>query len=239
MVSKVGVYMEFEEILKRRRSVRRFTDQQVREETIIQIMNEARHAPTWANAQETRIYVAAKNTARMIRKEYKEASAKGLGLSDYSFTHREDWSERERKAMKNFERQIGFVPSSPLGKGFLTGTVKKDAVFAENDIRHTLPRFMEQENMDHNQALAQAVTEFAESHSLAAAQVALAWLLHQKPFIVPIPGTKTESRLQENMSAAYVELSDEEYKELDRILEGHTVIGARYSKETESLTDRS
>ena len=79
--------MEFEEILKRRRSVRRFTNQQVREETIIQIMNEARHAPTWANAQETRIYVAAKGTARMIRKEYEEASAKGLGLSDYSFTH--------------------------------------------------------------------------------------------------------------------------------------------------------
>ncbi len=99
--------MEFEEILKRRRSVRRFTNQQVREETIIQIMNEARHAPTWANAQETRIYVAAKGTARMIRKEYEEASAKGLGLSDYSFTHREDWSERERKAMKNFEGQIG------------------------------------------------------------------------------------------------------------------------------------
>ena len=99
--------MEFEEILKRRRSARWFTDQQIREETIIQIMNEARHVPTWANAQETRIYVAAKSTARMIRKEYEEASAKGLGLSDYSFTHREDWSERERKAMKNFEGQIG------------------------------------------------------------------------------------------------------------------------------------
>lgn len=89
------------------------------------------------------------------------------------------------------------------------------------------------------EALAKAVTEFAEKHSLAAAQVALVWLLHQKSFIVPIPGTKTESRLQENMSAAYVDLSDEDYKEVDRILDGHTVIGARYSEATERLTDRS
>ncbi len=86
-------------------------------------------------------------------------------------------------------------------------------------------------------AVGEAVTEFAEKHSLAAAQVALAWLLHQKSFIVPIPGTKTESRLQENMSAAYVDLSDEDYKEVDRIIDGHTVIGARYSETTERLTD--
>ena len=76
-------------------------------------------------------------------------------------------------------------------------------------------------------------------HGLVSGELALAWLLHQKPFIVPIPGTKTESRLQENMSAAYVELADEDYMELDRILEGHTVIGARYSEATERLTDRS
>lgn len=156
--------------------------------------------------------------------------------SEYSM-----WYRKPEEGMLSLceELGIGFVPFSPLGKGFLTGTVKKNAVFAENDIRHTIPRFMEQENMDHNQALAQAVTEFAEKHSLAAAQIALAWLLHQKPFIVPIPGTKTESRLQVNMSAAYVDLSDEDYKELDRILDGHTVIGARYSESTESLTDRS
>ena len=98
--------MEFEDVLKRRRSVRKYTDQQVRQETIIQIMNEARLTPTWANAQETRIYVASKNTARMIRKEYEEASAKGLGLSDYSFTAKENWSDREQKAMKAFEKEI-------------------------------------------------------------------------------------------------------------------------------------
>ena len=137
------------------------------------------------------------------------------------------------------ELGIGFVPFSPLGKGFLTGTVKKDATFADNDIRHSIPRFMEQENMDHNQALAEAVVSFAEEHRLSPAQVALAWLLHQKPFIVPIPGTKKETRLQENMSAAYVELTDDDYKKLDEILKEHTVIGARYSEATESMTDRS
>ncbi|MBR1599526.1 MAG: aldo/keto reductase [Lachnospiraceae bacterium] len=134
---------------------------------------------------------------------------------------------------------IGFVPFSPLGKGFLTGTVKKDAVFADNDIRHSIPRFMEKENMDHNQALAEAVKKFAEELRLAPPQVALAWLLHQKPFIVPIPGTKTEKRLQENMSAAYVELTDSDFERLDAILKENTVIGARYPEATERMTDRS
>ena len=117
--------------------------------------------------------------------------------------------------------------------------MKKDTTFADNDIRHSIPRFMEQENMEHNQALAEAVRQFAVEHRLAPAQVALAWLIHQKPFIVPIPGTKSETRLQENMSAAYVELMDADYKKLDSILKEHTVIGARYSEATESMTDRS
>ena len=156
--------------------------------------------------------------------------------SEYSM-----WYRVPEEAMLDLceELGIGFVPFSPLGKGFLTGTVKKDATFADNDIRHSIPRFMEQENMDHNQALAEAVISFAEGHRLSPAQVALAWLLHQKPFIVPIPGTKKEARLQENMSAAYVELTDDDYKKLDKILNENTVIGARYSEATESMTDRS
>lgn len=137
------------------------------------------------------------------------------------------------------ELGIGFVPFSPLGKGFLTGTVKNDAVFADNDIRRTIPRFTEKENMEHNMALAAAVVEFSKERSLAPAQTALAWLLHQKPFIVPIPGTKTEARLQENMSAAYVDLSDDDYKLLDDILEQNTVKGERYSKAMEQMIDRS
>ena len=132
--------------------------------------------------------------------------------SEYSMWYREP--EKGMLALCE-ELDIGFVPFSPLGKGFLTGTVKKDTAFADNDIRHSIPRFMEQENMEHNQALAEAVRQFAAGHRLAPAQVALAWLLHQKPFIVPIPGTKKETRLQENMSAAYVELSDEDYARLD------------------------
>lgn len=156
--------------------------------------------------------------------------------SEYSMWYREP--ENGMLALCE-ELGIGFVPFSPLGKGFLTGTVKKDATFADNDIRHSIPRFIEQENMEHNQTLAEAVKQFAEDHKLAPAQIALAWLLHQKPFIVPIPGTKSETRLQENMSAAYVELTDGDYKKLDEILKEHTVIGARYSEATESLTDRS
>lgn len=137
------------------------------------------------------------------------------------------------------ELGIGFVPFSPLGKGFLTGSVGKHAVFAANDIRHSIPRFVDRENMEHNQALADSVRVFAGQRQLSPAQVALAWLLHQKPFIVPIPGTKTESRLQENMSAAYVALTEADFAALDRILDAHTILGARYSEATESMTDRS
>lgn len=134
------------------------------------------------------------------------------------------------------ELGIGFVPFSPLGKGFLTGSVKKDAVFAENDIRHSIPRFNQSSNLEANQALAEAVTEFADRKELAPSQVALAWLLHQKPWIVPIPGTKTKERLMENMSAAYVELSGDDFAELDEIINKFTVQGERYSEAMERMT---
>ena len=96
--------------------------------------------------------------------------------------------------------------------------------------------FNESSNMTANQALAEAVTEFADRKELSAAQVSLAWLLHQKSWIVPIPGTKTKERLMENMSAAYVELPDEDFAELDRILDGIAVQGERYSTDMESMT---
>lgn len=115
---------------------------------------------------------------------------------------------------------------------------KANAVFAENDIRHSIPRFNEVSNLEANQALAEAVTEFADRKELAPGQVALAWLLHQKPWIVPIPGTKKKERLMENMSAAYVELSEEDFAELDRILDQFTVQGERYSEAMESMTGR-
>jgi len=155
--------------------------------------------------------------------------------SEYSMWYRKP--EKEILPLLE-ELGIGFVPFSPLGKGFLTGTVKKDVVFAENDIRHSIPRFNESSHLEANQVLAEMMMEFADRKELSAAQVALAWLLHQKPWIVPIPGTKTKERLMENMSAAYVELSAEDFAELDRILAGIEVQGERYSAAMESMTGR-
>jgi len=129
------------------------------------------------------------------------------------------------------ELGIGFVSFSPLGKGFLTGTVTKEATFAENDIRRSIPRFNNPENLAANQAVADAVKTFANQRELSSAQVALAWLLAQKPWIVPIPGTKKLHRLQENLSAAYVELSAEDIIKLTEILSHIPVSGERYSPE--------
>jgi len=136
------------------------------------------------------------------------------------------------------ELGIGFVPFSPLGKGFLTGTVKKDMAFAENDIRHTIPRFNDPENLAANQALAEAIITFAADKELSPAQIALAWLLHQKPWIVPIPGTKRIERLQENMSAAYVELSGEDWTRLEEILNHYPVSGERYASSMLQMTGK-
>lgn len=155
--------------------------------------------------------------------------------SEYSMWYREP--EKELLPVLE-ELGIGFVPFSPLGKGFLTGTVQKDAVFAENDIRHTIPRFNKQKNLEANQMLAEAIKQFAEEKELAPAQVALAWLLHQKNWIVPIPGTKSEERLQLNMSAAYVKLSETDWKELEQILEHTEILGERYAPEMLKMTGR-
>ncbi|MDR1532332.1 MAG: aldo/keto reductase [Clostridiales bacterium] len=134
------------------------------------------------------------------------------------------------------ELGIGFVPFSPLGKGFLTGTVTKDAIFAENDVRHSIPRFNNPENLAANQAMAEAVKGFSEARGLSPAKLALAWLLAQKPWIVPIPGTKKLERLQENMSAADVELSANDMAELNGILSSIHIEGGRYGDAAERMT---
>ncbi|MDE5992746.1 MAG: aldo/keto reductase [Oscillospiraceae bacterium] len=136
------------------------------------------------------------------------------------------------------ELNIGLVPFSPLGKGFLTGTAANNASFADNDIRHTIPRFNDPDNLIKNQALAEKVKAFAEEKMLSPAQVSLAWLLHRKPWIVPIPGTKNVCRLQENMSAAYVDLTDEDMARLTKISDNTPVYGGRYSPEHEKMTSR-
>lgn len=155
--------------------------------------------------------------------------------SEYSLWFRQP--ERELLPVLE-ELGIGFVPFSPLGKGFLTGTVAKDQTFGAGDIRSTIPRFNDRDNLERNQALAEAVKAFARSRCLSPAQVSLAWLLRQKPWIVPIPGTKTEGRLRENMSAAYVELSEADWREFDRLLQGIAVCGERYAPEMLRMTGR-
>lgn len=155
--------------------------------------------------------------------------------SEYSLWFRQP----ERELLPALEELgIGFVPFSPLGKGFLTGTVAKDQTFGAGDIRSTIPRFNDRDNLERNQALAEAVKAFARSRCLSPAQVSLAWLLRQKPWIVPIPGTKTEGRLRENMSAAYVELSEADWREFDRLLQGIAVCGERYAPEMLRMTGR-
>lgn len=134
------------------------------------------------------------------------------------------------------ELGIGFVPFSPLGKGFLTGTVDQNTTFVETDIRHSIPRFNKTENLKANLKLADELKNFAEKKALLPAQIALAWLLHQKPWIVPVPGTKSEERLSVNMSAAYVELSKQDYEELDQMLEQTEIKGGRYSEAMERMT---
>ena len=126
-----------------------------------------------------------------------------------------------------FELGIGFVPFSPLGKGFLTGTVSADATFAPDEIRARVPRF-EAENLAANQALVDHVRQLADSRGATAGQVALAWLLAQHPFIVPIPGTRRRERIDENAGAATVALSADDVAELDALVEQVGVAGNRY-----------
>lgn len=146
--------------------------------------------------------------------------------SEYSLWYREP----ERELLPTLEELgIGFVPFSPLGKGFLTGTVSKGQSFAQSDIRSTIPRFNDPENLVKNQALAELVKGFAKDHRLSPTQIALAWLLHQRPWIVPIPGTKAEDRLRENMSAAYVEVPAEDWDKLEQSVDDIKIYGERYS----------
>ena len=133
------------------------------------------------------------------------------------------------------ELGIGLVPFSPLGKGFLTGTVGTDTEFAPGDIRTSIPRFTE-ENRAANQALVDLITEVAEANDATPAQVALAWLLAQRPSVAPIPGTRRLSRLKENIGAARLELSAGDLIALGDAAARVGVAGARYGEEMQKLT---
>jgi aryl-alcohol dehydrogenase-like predicted oxidoreductase len=133
------------------------------------------------------------------------------------------------------ELGIGFVPYSPLGKGFLTGAIKEDTTFASNDFRSTLPRFT-QEALKANQALIDLLGSIAKRKKATPAQIALAWLLAQKPWMVPIPGTTKLNRLEENMGAAAVDLTPADLSEIDSAASMIKVEGARYPERLEKMT---
>ncbi len=135
------------------------------------------------------------------------------------------------------ELGIGFVPFSPLGKGFLTGTVTASTSFdAGNDIRSTIPRF-EPAAMQHNQAVVDLLVAIAERKGVTPAQIALAWLLAQRPWIVPIPGTRKLHRLEENLGAADIDLSADELSEIEEAASKIQVQGGRYNEAGERATN--
>ena len=135
------------------------------------------------------------------------------------------------------ELGIGFVPYSPLGKGFLTGKITPDTKFDSTDFRSTLPRFRP-ENMDANQAMVVLLNRFAEQKNATPGQIALAWLLAKRPWIVPIPGTTKLHRLEENIGAAEIELAADEAREIERAASKIDVQGARYPEHIEQMSYR-
>jgi len=148
------------------------------------------------------------------------------------------WREPEDEILPTLEELgIGFVPFSPLGRGFLTGQVTADTQFGEGDIRATLPRF-EREALEANLALVGLVTKVAERKNATVGQVALAWLLAQKPWIVPIPGTRRLERLDENLASADLELAPEDLAELDSASASVQVQGDRYPEAMQRMIDR-
>jgi aryl-alcohol dehydrogenase-like predicted oxidoreductase len=148
------------------------------------------------------------------------------------------WRRPEEEVLAACEELgIGFVPYSPLGKGFLTGTITASTNFdASNDIRSTIPRFTP-EALQHNQAVVDLLASIAQRKGATPGQIALAWLLAQKPWIVPIPGTRKLHRLEENIGAAEVELSADELAEIEAAASKIQVQGGRYDEAAERMTN--
>jgi len=138
------------------------------------------------------------------------------------------WREPEREILPVLEELgIGFVAFSPLGKGFLTGTIDEKTSFAKDDFRNIVPRFSPEARRA-NQALVEQITSMAAAKRATAAQIALAWLLVQRPWVVPIPGTTKAHRLQENLGAAAIELTADDLRRIDGVLAHVHVQGDRY-----------
>ena len=171
--------------------------------------------------------------AKTIRRAHSVQPVTAL-QSEYSLF----WREPEESVMPTLEELgIGFVPFSPLGKGFLTGKIDASTQFDSTDFRAIVPRFSE-ENRRANQALVDVVTRFAERKKATPAQIALAWLLAKKPWIVPIPGTTKLSRLEENLGAAAIELTAEDVRALEQASSAIRLEGDRYPATHQRLIDR-
>jgi aryl-alcohol dehydrogenase-like predicted oxidoreductase len=148
------------------------------------------------------------------------------------------WREPEAQVIPALEQMgIGFVPFSPLGRGFLTGQINQDTKFDKNDFRNNVPRFSA-ENRKANQALVDLISKFAQQRKATPAQIALAWLLAQKPWIVPIPGTTKLHRLAENIAAVDIELLPADLRELEAAAQKIPVQGARYTEELQKMVGR-
>src|SRR5271169_2320091 len=171
--------------------------------------------------------------AKTIRRAHAVQSVTAL-QSEYSLF----WREPETEIIPTLEELgIGFVPFSPLGKGFLAGKISEDTQFDKTDFRNLVPRFTA-ENRKTNQAFVDLIGKFARQKKATPAQIALAWLLAQKPWIVPIPGTTKLHRLEENMGAAAVELTPEDLRQLETAASKIAVQGARYPEELQKLVGR-
>ena len=148
------------------------------------------------------------------------------------------WREPEKEVLPTLEELgIGFVPFSPLGKGFLTGAISEKMEFDKTDFRSIVPRFSE-EARKANQALVDALRRITERKKATKAQIALAWLLAQKPWIVPIPGTTKLHRLEENLGAANVTLTADDLKEINDAVSAIDVQGDRYPAHLQNLVNR-
>jgi aryl-alcohol dehydrogenase-like predicted oxidoreductase len=171
--------------------------------------------------------------AKTIRRAHAVQPVAAL-QSEYSLW----WREPEEEILPTLEELgIGFVPFSPLGKGFLTGAISHDTQFDKTDFRNIVPRFTP-ENRKANQTLVDLLGKFAEQKKATPAQIALAWLLAQKPWIIPIPGTTKLHRLEENIGAAAVQLTADDLRQLENITAEIAVQGARYPEELQKLVGR-
>jgi aryl-alcohol dehydrogenase-like predicted oxidoreductase len=148
------------------------------------------------------------------------------------------WREPEAEVLPALEKLgIGFVPFSPLGKGFLTGKIDENTTFDSSDFRNVVPRFTP-ENRKANLAFVEWLAKFAERKKATPAQIALAWLLAQKPWIVPIPGTTKRHRLEENLAATEIGLTADDLREIDRAAAQIAVHGARYPEHLQRMVGR-